>query len=508
MEKTFVGANFVGKAAAAAALWLGMAGGCGADPPEDNGVARLAITQAPADVLCVRITVVGSSRTVTRAVDVTPGQSTELTIGGLPLGSDTFSGEAFSVSCAALTPAEVPSWVGDPVTADVAVSPPVDVALVLRRNGRANIGVDFQDDGTGGMGGTGGTGGMGGTGGTGGGTGGTSASITFEPPRIASLPAPAGAMAAGQFTSNFNSDLVVATIAPSNQLLLLQGMGGGFGLPRTLFSFGDPVSQVLSADLNGDSIGDLVVSFTTSAPVVMLGTGTGQFNVFPQLNVPPATALALLDVDADGLVDIVSASRAPDALFVSRNNGGGMFQTIQSTASPAFTQLAGGFLDGDTLTDLIGCDANGLVSIAHGVVPGLFGSPQFVVTLPAPANALGLVDVNGDGAVDAVFATSAGLLLLDGATETLQTVLPMPSEGLVVTDLNGDGLPDVSTLTGAVITVLRNTGAALLVDGMVQTSVSAPTLLAAAELNGTFRPELVVASSMAPVLASLLNTTP
>src|SRR5262249_32276501 len=137
-------------------------------PNEDTGVATVAITQAPADVLCVRITVAGSSRTVTRDVDVMPGQSTELTIGGLPLGSDAFSGEAFSVGCAAVMTGAVPNWVGDSVTATVVVSPPVAVALVLRRNGRAAIGVDFQDDGDGGMGGTGGSGGDGGMGGTGG----------------------------------------------------------------------------------------------------------------------------------------------------------------------------------------------------------------------------------------------------------------------------------------------------------------------------------------------------
>jgi len=80
--------------------------------------------------------------------------------------------------------------------------------------------------------------------------------------------------------------------------------------------------------------------------------------------------------------------------------------------------------------------------------------------------------------------------------------------GLVVTDLNGDGLADVSTLTGSAVAVLRDAAASLLVDGMFSTSLDAPTLLGAAELNGTFRPELVAASSTAPVVASFLNTTP
>jgi hypothetical protein len=35
---------------------------------------------------------------------------------------------------------------------------------------------------------------------------------------------------------------------------------------------------------------------------------------------------------------------------------------------------------------------------------------HFVTTLPAPANAIGLVDGNGNGLPDALFATSAGRL--------------------------------------------------------------------------------------------------
>ena len=83
-----------------------------------------------------------------------------------------------------------------------------------------------------------------------------------------------------------------------------------------------------------------------------------------------------------------------------------------------------------------------------------------------------------------------------------------PTTGLVVADFNGDGLPDVSALTSPAITVLRNTGAGLVVDAMFPAFVPVPSLLAAAELNDTFRPELVVASSMVPIVASLLNTTP
>ena len=68
----------------------------GADPDQgsqtdgDYASARIAITQAPADVLCISITAQGS-RTVQQSFDVMPGQSTVLPMNRLPTGLVTSS---------------------------------------------------------------------------------------------------------------------------------------------------------------------------------------------------------------------------------------------------------------------------------------------------------------------------------------------------------------------------------------------------------------------------------
>jgi hypothetical protein len=118
--------------------------GPGSDEPQVGGVV-LALTQAPAEVRCVRISAVGT-RTVVRTFDTTAGQSTQFEMNGLPLGLVTFSGEAFDVACAMVTPASVAGWVSDPVPVTITTANKPTVMLTMHRNGRASVSVDFADE--------------------------------------------------------------------------------------------------------------------------------------------------------------------------------------------------------------------------------------------------------------------------------------------------------------------------------------------------------------------------
>lgn len=133
------------------ALLGAFAAGCsGAGEPEaqdDVGVVRIALTGTPADVACIGITVVGGSRTVSRRFDAVPGTSQTFMLTSLPLGSDVFTGQAYAAACSGVSDATIPDWLSDAVTVTVAKGVVPDVALVLRRNGRANVSVGFDDDG-------------------------------------------------------------------------------------------------------------------------------------------------------------------------------------------------------------------------------------------------------------------------------------------------------------------------------------------------------------------------
>jgi hypothetical protein len=131
--------------------WLTLASfGC-ASPSSttvnQEGRISLAVTNAPPDATCIQVVVQGT-RTVERDVDVAAGASTVLLLEGLPEGTDTITVNAFGGSCMALTPASVPTWIGDPVVALVGRDP-IDVTVTLHhndQNGRVNLGVNFDHE--------------------------------------------------------------------------------------------------------------------------------------------------------------------------------------------------------------------------------------------------------------------------------------------------------------------------------------------------------------------------
>jgi hypothetical protein len=139
------------------------------------GVARIALTNVPADGTCVGVTASGY-RVVSRFFDATAGSNAVLEMSGLPLGQVTFTAEAFPGSCPP-SPDAIPTWIDDgPSVVTVAVTPAVQVSLNLVRNGNANVSIGFDDQGdaSAGQGGApatpdGGAGGQGGAGPTGGG---------------------------------------------------------------------------------------------------------------------------------------------------------------------------------------------------------------------------------------------------------------------------------------------------------------------------------------------------
>ncbi|HXT99464.1 MAG TPA: Ig-like domain-containing protein [Polyangia bacterium] len=123
------------------------AGGCGRVTADGaTGEVQVALTNVPADVNCVRV-VADGSRQVVGDMDVQPGQPTTFRMGGLPVGSVSFSARAFSTGCAAVTAQAIPGWVSAaPDVVDVSADEVAMVALQIRRNGQAAVSIDFEHD--------------------------------------------------------------------------------------------------------------------------------------------------------------------------------------------------------------------------------------------------------------------------------------------------------------------------------------------------------------------------
>jgi hypothetical protein len=120
-------------------------GGLIADEPQTGGV-EIALSAAPADVACLRVTAVGS-RSVSKLYPLTPGATPTVVLDRLPAGVNQLDAQAFPATCAVLgtTPQAQPSWVADaPVFVRIDSGAVVQASLKLIRNGRASVAIDFE----------------------------------------------------------------------------------------------------------------------------------------------------------------------------------------------------------------------------------------------------------------------------------------------------------------------------------------------------------------------------
>jgi len=222
--------------------------------------------------------------------------------------------------------------------------------------------------------------------------------------------------------ADFNGDghLDLATPDSSSYTLsVLRGNGhGGFSpAAGSPFVTGANPTAVRAGDLNGDHVLDLVVTnFNESTVSVFLGTGSGGFSALTPFVVDAPNAagpmdVGILDVDGNGIPDLVVAAYSENLLYVFNGNDGG-----------------DGFGDG-TFTP---------------------GTLLPTGTFPTSVN---VSDVNGDGVLDVVVANfgSDSLSIYQGSGSftglgspiTMATAASSGPEALAVADVNGDGKPDL-----------------------------------------------------------------
>jgi hypothetical protein len=319
-------------------------------------------------------------------------------------------------------------------------------------------------------------------------------------------------------------DLICADYYGNAVTVLTNNGSGGFVLSGT-YGVGIYPGIVVAANVNGDGKVDLIcVNQQSSTLSVLTNNGSGGFVLAssPVVGNGP-TSVTAADVNGNGKVDLISAnwnSNTGNTLSVLTNNGSGGFVLASSPVTgKGPNSVAAADINGDGKLDLISANrADSTVSVLTNN-----GSGGFVLAGTYPVgNApyfVAAADVNGDGKLDLITANYG-----EGAGNTL-TVLTNNGSGIfgsnatinvgnapicvAATDVNGDGKVDLISANnkGNSLSILTNNGSGGFVLATNLSVGSGPNWVTAADVNGDGRVDLISANGGNNTLSVLTNAT-
>lgn len=216
----------------------------------------------------------------------------------------------------------------------------------------------------------------------------------------------------------------------------------------------------------------------------------------------PTLQVAIADLDADGVRDVIATSAEPAVVSVFRGTGGGAFAARVDRALPGAPRaLAVADVTGDGRPDLVVACFAQWVSVLPGLGDGTFG-PRLDLAAGSRPSALEVHDVTGDGRPDLVVAievtNQVAVLPADGAGgfgARMSHPVSGGADGLAVGHLDGDGRADVVVGATAAreLTVLVGAPAGGLAYWNVVSLDAAPRTLAGAYLDADAALDVVIA---------------
>ncbi len=311
------------------------------------------------------------------------------------------------------------------------------------------------------------------------------------------------------------------------------------------FATGPSPFAVVSADFNGDGIGDVATANALDNTVSVLLNTTAPGAITPDFSAEQAFTVGALpfwliaaDLDGDGRPDIITANVNDNSVSVLLNT------TAVGAADVSFAEhqdfLAGAApfavvatdVNGDGKLDLVVANRDAgtlsvLINTTASGDPTVSFAPQQVFAAGSTPNSIAAADINGDGKPDLVIAnrdSNAASVLLnttpDGAAvATFAALQSFPAGAtpysIAAPDVNGDGKPDmiIANWDDGTASVLLNTTAtgdvvASFAPQQVFDSGASPFSISSSDINGDGRPDLLIANTGDGLASVLLDTTP
>jgi hypothetical protein len=315
---------------------------------------------------------------------------------------------------------------------------------------------------------------------------------------------------------------VVAVNENSGTLSVLRGNGDGTLQAALTYPAGTIPYCLALGDFNRDGKLDAAVGnrvgFGTSRVSILLGNGDGSFQGPVSYGpLQDAFSFAVADFTSDRKLDMVVADGAAGALLLGK--GDGTFRKGSPIGVTDPLAFAVGDFNGDHERDLAAASSSGSSVVALlGNGKGSFtqSSTNVVAT---PPDALVVADFNRDGFLDVASADEAVnnlgsnvAILLGNGDGTFHSAVEYPvgaePRSIAARELNGDQKIDLVTANefDGTLSVLLGNG-----DGTFQLAITfasggtTPNSVAAGDLNGDGRPDLVVAQMGNDAVSVLLH---
>jgi len=168
---------------------------------------------------------------------------------------------------------------------------------------------------------------------------------------------------AGDFNGDGRKEIAVVLQGGSDLVILKANKQGFFSIQPISMLFSAPVESLISADINGDGIGDLVAAHTP--PInklsVFLGNGTGNFTPASVIstNFPPGR-MAIGEYNLEGNIDIAVTNSQNNKIHLFFGDGSGQFvgewESSTLLSSPPLSLISGSFSGFPTITGFQNAD--------------------------------------------------------------------------------------------------------------------------------------------------------
>ncbi len=347
---------------------------------------------------------------------------------------------------------------------------------------------------------------------------------TFAAPINYAAPNAPVAVFIGDFNGDGKPDLAVAFNNGNTNGGVSIYLGNGDGTFQAAVNFATPAPALAIAvgDFNGDGKADLAVTnsaslSTTGAVAVLLGNGNGTFQTAVNYAVSgiPESVIAG-DFNGDGKLDLAvgcqttTGGQATPNVAILAGNGNGTFQTPLTYVTGNYPiSIAAGDFNGDGRGDLVSANFyDGTVTILLGLAPSTVtllssGSPA-VYSQPITLTAT----VSSPGATGLVTfyegATILGTSTLTGGQAVLTTDMLPPGTGLLRAVYEGNVIYAVSTSASLPQTVTDVPSNGLIEAGAI-TGFSMPQAVVAGDFNGDGIVDLAVADYAGNSISVLLG---